>query len=411
MQTTEKKNVTLLLSLSSIFEYYDFIIYGLMSSYLGKIFFPQEEVLLGQIHAFILFSIGYFIRPFGGIILAMFGDTKSVKNIFVRSNFVLAIATIIISLMPSHSMIGSFAGICIIILRIAQAVTFSIELPGAMHFIQYSSKNKSSQNFSVILSGTALGAVLASFSLYLLESYFTHDEIIDYAWRIPFIFGSILCLISFSLRKLLPEIVQKPLTKGELLNKVLPEYKKILACVMIILFPAFLIIMNIFFPTFLKEFYHHTTKDIFLAAGFSLIFSALFSPLISFLTKNVDKISFIRFVIFISIIIGLVINFLFLRYSFANLVIGLCIYQALITSVMVHIFPLMSEIFASDTRFTLMTVCYNVAYAFAALGPALVLKLSNTLHSPFGMWAFLIILSIFILANINSITTVKNYKI
>lgn len=402
MKNIKPKNITFLLTLSSIFEYYDFVIYGLMSSYLGQLFFPQENLLLGQLQAFSLFSIGYLIRPFGGIILAMFGDSHNLKKIFVRSNLILALATIIISIMPSYSKIGTISGIAIIILRMAQAVTFAVELPGAMHFVQYTSQNNAPQKFSFVISGSAIGAVLASASLYLLENKFTHEEIINYAWRIPFIFGAVLCFISIILRKQLPEIKQTPIKKTELLKHILPEYRQIVSSILIISLPAYLVIMNIFFPSFLKEFYNYTTQEIYLGLSISLIWSAIYSPIFSHLVAKIDKISLLKFIIAITIILGLVINFLFLRHSIQHLIIGLCLYQSIISSAIVLIFPLMATMFESHIRFTLMTACYNISYAMISLSPILVTKLSNKLHSPFGMWAILIVLCIFILANIGN---------
>lgn len=408
MENNKSKNVTLLLTLSSMFEYYDFIIYGLMSSYLGQLFFPQENLFLGQLQAFSLFAIGYIIRPFGGIILALFGDSHNLKKVFVRSNFVLAIATLIISIMPSYSQIGAFSGIALIILRMAQAITFAVELPGAMHFVQYTSQNDSTKKFSFVISGSAVGAILASASLFILESKFTNEEIINYAWRIPFILGSILCLISIMLRKQLPEITQTPITKTELLKQILPEYKQIIASVLIIILPAFLIIMNIFFPSFLKEFYQYTTQEIYLSISISLLWSAIYAPIFSHLIARINKIALLKFSIIITILLGLVINFLFLRHSLQHLIIGLCIYQSIITSLILLIFPLMATMFEPHIRFTLMTACYNIGYALTALSPILVTKLCDKWHSPFGMWAILIVICAFILTNVSNFFDQQN---
>lgn len=408
MENSKPKNITLLLTFSSIFEYYDFIIYGLMSSYLGQLFFPQENLLLGQLQAFSLFAIGYAIRPFGGIILAMFGDSHNLKKIFVRSNLVLALATLIISIMPSYSQIGAISGIAIIILRMAQAVTFAVELPGAMYFIQYNEQKSSTQKFSFVLSGTAIGAILASLSLYFLERNFSNQEILNYAWRFPFIFGAILCLISIIMRQQLPEIKQSAISKAELLKKILPESRKIISTILIIILPAFLVIMNIFFPSFLKEFYGYTSEEIFLGIGISLAWTAIYAPTYSYLVKNINKAALLKFIILITIFVGLSINFLFLRHSFQHLVIGLCIYQSIITSIMVIIFPLMAKVFETHIRFTLMTACYNISYAITALSPILVTKLCNKWNSPFGMWAILIVICIFILANIGKFLDQEN---
>jgi len=83
------KNPTLLLTLSAAFEYYDFIIYGLMSSYLGVLFFPSDDLFVGQLKAFSVFALGYIARPLGGMIFGILGDLGSRGAIFIRSNIIL----------------------------------------------------------------------------------------------------------------------------------------------------------------------------------------------------------------------------------------------------------------------------------------------------------------------------------
>ena len=401
MSNIKSKNITWLLTLSSIFEYYDFIIYGLMSNYLGQLFFPNDDLILAQLQTFALFSLGYIVRPFGGIILATLGDLTNRKKIFVRSNFILALATIAISILPNYTQMGMTAGIILIILRILQSITFSVELPGAMSFL-----HKKSKNFSFIISGSAIGAILASASLYILEDNFTREEILNYAWRIPFALGALLCLVSIMLKNKLPESQQSFIkNKTELLSKVIPEYKNIISSILIISLPAYLIIMNIFFPSFLTKFYEYTTKEVYLAMSISLIWAAIYSPIFSYLTSKTPKIALLKFIIAVTIFLGLVINFLLLRHSLYHLIIGLCIYQSIICSVMVKIFPLMAKIFESHVRFTLMTACYNITYALMTLSPILVTNLANRWNNPFILWFVLILLCIFILANLSNFAT------
>lgn len=397
--TIDKTNkIACLLAMSSTFEYYDFVIYGLMSSYLGQLFFPNEDLFIGQLQAFSLFALGYVVRPFGGVILAYFGDFKSQKKIYVRSNFILALATIAISLLPNYNQMGVTASVVLIILRILQSITFAVELPGAMTFLQ---SNKNPEGFSFVISGSALGAILASATLYILESNFSREEILNYAWRIPFILGSLLCIVSIYLKSYLPEnSSNKFKNKIEVLISMLPKYRYIIASVLMISLPAFLVVMNIFFSSFIPKFYGYTVKEVYLAIIISLIYSIFYTPVFAYSTKNIDKLSLIKGIIAAAIFLGLVINFLFLRHSFIHLIIGLCIYQSINCGAIVTIFPLMASKFAENNRFTLMTACYNISYSLMAFSPILVTKLAEKLNSPFAMWAILIGLCIFILANL-----------
>ena len=113
------------------------------------------------------------------------------------------------------------------------------------------------------------------------------------------------------------------------------------------------------------------------------------------------KISLLRMVVAIAIILSLVINFLLLRHSLIHLIIGLCLYQSIIPSLMVIIFPLMAEKFPAQARFTLIATCYNIAYLLMSFAPMLVTKISTSWVSPFPLWLGFILLSLFTLSNMS----------
>jgi MFS family permease len=402
MQKTSS-NPTFLLMLSAAFEYYDFVIYGLMSTYLGPLFFPNNDILVSQLQAFAVFALGYIARPVGGVILGALGDLTSRKSVFIRSNIILALATITISLLPNYYQIGITATICIICLRLIQSFTFSAELPGAMSLIE-DGKKQPSRRFSFIISGAAIGSILASSILYLLEYNYTKQEILNFAWRLPFIFGSILCVVGFLLRSKLPDFAHaKPKDRKSLFANLLPQYPNIIGSVLVISVAAYLIMMNLFFPTFIPKFYGYNVKEVYLAISLSLAWSVIYAPIFTYATSKFSKTGLIRICLFVGIFIGLVINFMLLRQGFTNLVIGLCLYQSIITSLLVLIFPLMSKIFPAEARFTLIALCYNLTYSVIAFSPILIVRLAERWQSPFSLWLGFILLSIFALANVNKI--------
>lgn len=401
MKSEKSTNTTLLLTFSSLFEYYDFVIYGLMSGYLGILFFPSNDHLVSQLKAFAVFALSYVIRPIGGIIFAILADTSSRKKIFILSNMILAFATIGIAILPTYNQIGVTATIALIILRISQAASFAIELPGSMVLIQEKNKENAIR-FSFIISGTAIGTILASFSIYLIENKFSQTEILSYAWRIPFIFGGILCLIGILMRSKLPESKNFSVNKLSVLSNILPQLRKILQSIFIIILPAFLIVMNILFPHFLSKFYAYKSQDIYLGISISVLFASFYTPCFAYIINKLSRILVLKITVASTIFLGFIINFFFLRGGFTNLLIGLCLYQAIICSVMVNVFPLMNKIFQEQTKLTMITISYNLSYSIIAFIPILVTNFSIYLNSAIGLWIFLSSLCIFILINLSN---------
>jgi len=104
-----------------------------------------------------------------------------------------------------------------------------------------------------------------------------------------------------------------------------------------------------------------------------------------------------------TILSSLLINYLFHTKQPLYLLIGLFLYQSLISGLLVSVFPLMTEIFPENANFTLMALCYNIAYSLMSFTPVLVTNIAQHFENPFVIWAGLIILSMFALANINNL--------
>jgi len=358
-----KVNQTFLLSLSTVFEYYDFVVYALMATYLGPLFFPNESLLVSQLQAFATFSLGYLVRPLGGIILGALGDLTNRKRIFVNSNLILALATLTMSALPNYSYFGAASTILLISLRIIQAFCFSAEIPGAMALIKDNNKHPT-KSFSFIVSAGAIGSIIASLMLYFLEESFTKEEILDYAWRIPFLLGGILAIISYIMRKKLTNNQQKKQqNRSSWVSSILQEYKKVIACVLILIIPSYLILMNLFFPSFLPKFYEFKNKEVYFAISISLMWSIFYAPIFAIITNKLNKITLLQSIMVASIFLSALIHSLLLS---QKIILALCIYQSIISSFMVIIFPLMAETFSSNIRFTLMASCYNITFAITS---------------------------------------------
>ena len=126
MQKDQRK-LLVLSSLGGVLEFYDFIIFALFAAYISNAFFPATDELAGLMITFATFAIGYLVRPLGGIVFGHFGDRVGRKATFTISILMMAFATLGIGLVPPYSMIGLYAPVLIISLRIIQGLLLGVK--------------------------------------------------------------------------------------------------------------------------------------------------------------------------------------------------------------------------------------------------------------------------------------------
>lgn len=227
--TREDKKTLSLAALGGTLEFYDFVIYALyIETVVKPLFLPADIAagIWGDIFAWGGFAAGYLARPFGGMIMAHFGDTLGRKKMFTLSIFMMAIPTLLIGLMPTYASIGIAAPILLIVFRVFQGAAIGGEMPGAWVFIAEHSPKKHYGLGIGVLTGGIAGGILLGFSISLAIDLIYADNraaITDYAWRIPFIIGGIFGLVAVYLRRFLSETpVFQEMAKNKSLSKEIP---------------------------------------------------------------------------------------------------------------------------------------------------------------------------------------------
>src|SRR5512140_2484472 len=125
-----------LAALGGTLEFYDFIIFVFFAGVIGQLFFPPDMPdWLRQVQTFGIFAAGYFARPLGGIIMAHFGDLFGRKRMFMLSILLMALPTLAIGLLPTYAVIGVWAPLLLLALRIMQGSAIGGEVPGAWVFV------------------------------------------------------------------------------------------------------------------------------------------------------------------------------------------------------------------------------------------------------------------------------------
>lgn len=198
---------TLTLSaLGAALEFYDFIIFVFFTAAIAALFFPSDmPEWLRVAQTFGIFAAGYLIRPLGGIAMAHFGDLVGRKRMFVLSVMLMTVPTLLIGLLPTYAVIGIWAPILLLLLRMLQGAAVGGEVPGAWVFVAEHVPDRVGLACGALTTGLTAGIVLGSLMASALQTWFGAGAIMEGLWRVPFIIGGALGLLAMWLRRFLQE--------------------------------------------------------------------------------------------------------------------------------------------------------------------------------------------------------------
>jgi predicted MFS family arabinose efflux permease len=196
-----------LAGLGGALENFDFVVFALFIRVIGRLFFPPDmPEWVAILQTFGVFAAGNFARPLGGIVIAHFGDRVGRKKTFTFSILLMAVATLGIAVTPTFATIGSAAPVLLLMLRILQGAALGGELPGAWTFMaEHVSARRVGFACGILTSGLAVGNLLGALSAVLVNTLFTPENVLAFAWRLPFVMGGIFALVAVYLRRWLAE--------------------------------------------------------------------------------------------------------------------------------------------------------------------------------------------------------------
>jgi len=193
-------------TLAIILEWYDFSLFGFYAIILSKLFFPFADETTAILSTFLIFALSFLFRPLGSVIIASIGDKIGRKNAFIMTVILMTFPTVLIGLLPTYKTIGITATILLIILRIGQALSVGGERSATLSlFTELAPPNLKGLYGSMSLFGAAAGILLASAVCGLVSSLMSHQDILSWGWRIPFLLGALTGIAAFSLRRMVNE--------------------------------------------------------------------------------------------------------------------------------------------------------------------------------------------------------------
>jgi MFS family permease len=204
--TSEQRLVIFASSLGTVFEWYDFYIYGTLGAFLAKYFFSNVPANVGFIFALLTFAAGFAVRPFGALIFGHFGDLIGRKYTFLVTMTLMGIGTFFIGVLPGFATWGIMAPVVLIGLRLVQGLALGGEYGGAAIYVaEHAPANKRGYYTSWIQTTATLGLFLALLLILGIRTSMGEEAFGDWGWRIPFLLSAILLAVSLWIRLKLNE--------------------------------------------------------------------------------------------------------------------------------------------------------------------------------------------------------------
>ncbi|MEY9364044.1 MFS family permease [Bradyrhizobium yuanmingense] len=216
--TKDERFVILASSLGTVFEWYDFYLYGSLAGIIGAQFFSAYPPATRDIFALLAFAAGFLVRPFGAIVFGRVGDIVGRKYTFLVTILIMGLSTFIVGLLPNAATIGIAAPIILIVLRLAQGLALGGEYGGAATYVAEHAPNGKRGFYTSFIQTTAtLGLFLSLLVILFTRTALGEADFAAWGWRIPFLVSVLLLGISVWIRLRLNEspIFQKMKEEGK----------------------------------------------------------------------------------------------------------------------------------------------------------------------------------------------------
>lgn len=198
------QNETLVIAASSLgtmFEWYDFFLYGALASQIARHFFSAVNETTGFIFALAAFAAGFVVRPLGALIFGRIGDIVGRKNTFLVTMGVMGLSTFLVGLLPNYQAIGMAAPVILVLLRLLQGLAVGGEYGGAAIYVaEHAPAERRGLNTSWIQTTALLGLILSLLVIMGARAAMPAERFDAWGWRIPFIISLFLLGISLWIR-------------------------------------------------------------------------------------------------------------------------------------------------------------------------------------------------------------------
>lgn len=375
--TKEQKKVLFLSSLGGVLEFYDFIIYIFLAPIIEKIFFADNSSYIATLKTMAIFSIGYLLRPIGGILFSHFGDRYGRKVVFLLTVVFMAVPSFAIGLLPTTTQIGIAAPILLLIFRMMQGLALGGEIPAAITFVsEHVPEKKCGFALATLFFGINIGLLLGSLITTIMSSVLSPQEVLAYGWRIPFLIGGIFGIAAIFLRRYLHEtsafiaMGKNELQRIPVVTLMRNASKQVLKGIFLVSIGSVTVFLFLYWPQYLHQYMNYDFNALMKINTLGTLVLNIAILIGGVLT---DRLGSRKLYLIGSSLIILLTYPLFCLFNMQNMtlvIISYVIFSCLFGAIPSTYSVMLTRLFPTPIRYSGIAMSYNLAYAiFGGLSP------------------------------------------
>lgn len=378
--------------IANIFEWYDYALFGLLAPIIGQKFFPPDTNNEFLLQAFLVFALGYLIRPLGGIFFGILGDKFGRKLAFSSAVICMSFPTLVMGLLPTYDKIGSLSTVLMIVVRMLQGLSMGGTLTGSVSFIiEHSEKKHRGLLSSITMTGLCLGILLCTIVLYAIKTCLSTEAFLDWGWRIPFLIGIVILFVGIYIRNHTKEspLFEEIMDKGNVVQSPLKTVIKnhwfdMIVSIFINSTGSIIFYLNaIYLTSFLRVNRNFPTIEIDKISSAAYVIMAFITLFSGWLSDTIGRRKvLVLYNVIIIVLFSYGVTEIYESGTLATVAIAQII-LAILTAAYIAAEPaLQAEFYPTNVRNTALSLSYNVATSiFGGTTPYVAEKLWQNTHS------------------------------
>lgn len=379
-------------AVGNMLEWFDYSLYGYLSATLAKVFFPSSDPIVSLIAAFAAFSVAFITRPLGALFFGSLGDRLGRRDTLAIVVCLISVSTVLVGVLPGYDAIGIAAPLLLVALRMLQGFSAGGEAGGALAFLaEYAPTHRRGVVIGFFNMSAGLGALSGSGLVLAITTTFGQIAVEAWAWRLPFLIAGPIGLGALWLRLRIEEtpafrlhVEREGAAQAPLREALRDDWRSIIKCLGVAIthgIPYYLILA--YLPSFLVSSGRLSTRQALAASGLAFLASVLVIPFAAALSDRWGR------------------RPVALSAALAYFVIALPLFQTVVDSsvdvviatiasvgILIGIygsapFCMMTELFPTRTRYSAMSVGYNLAMVlFGGTAPLISASLTKVTGDP-----------------------------
>ena len=365
-----KRKLVLTSGVANTFEWYDYALFGHFAPIIGQKFFPENDPSAALLQVFLVFAVGYLMRPIGGIFFGIIGDKLGRKTSLSLAIMCMAVPTAAIGFLPTYETLGITSTVAMIVFRMLQGLSMGGALTGSISYIiEHTEKNKRGLYGSIPMLSICLGILFGSLVSFCVKNIFSVEQFNLWAWRLPFIIGILVFFVGIYIKNNTKEtpLFEETKYRGEVVKSPLStlvrkHWRDILISILINATGSIIFYIEaIYLVSYLKISRNFPESNVEILVNFCyviMIFVTLFAGWLS------DKIG--RRKIFLLNLVFIIVATPFIFRIFESASFGYVIIAQIVIAIMAALYigpepALQAEFYPTEIRNTALSVSYNIA--------------------------------------------------